>query len=118
MFPPVFDILTAAPDVTTLVQTRVYGSGQAVQDTSKPYVVWSVPAGAPENTLSELPTVDRQVVQVDCYSKEEKQVKQLAIAVRNALEPHCHMTQHLANEREFDTKLFRVALQFDYFLNR
>lgn len=121
MLPPIFPILAASSTVTNIIGTnpvRAYRHGAAPQDTSKPYVTWSLISGLPDNTLSELPKVDRLTFEVDCWSMDGTQVENLAIAVRDALEPFCHMTGMPLNNREPETKLYRIALQFDYWLDR
>ncbi|MCC2632182.1 MAG: hypothetical protein K0S48_68 [Ramlibacter sp.] len=121
MLPPIFALLKAAPAVTAIVGTdpvKVFRHGAAPQGTVAPYVVWSVISDVPENNLSDLPPTDRVTVQVDCYHTTDAGIEQLAIAVRNALEPHGHMTGMPINQRETDTQLFRIALQFDLWVGR
>jgi len=96
---------------------RIYRHGSAPQDTSQPYITWfALPA--PENTLSELPIVDRVSVQIDCWHQTDAGVESLAVAVRDAIEPHAHMVSMPANLREPETKLYRIALTFDWWLGR
>lgn len=120
MLPPIFTTLKAAGAVTALIGNppRAYRHGSAPQDVIKPYVTWFIVGGVPENNLSDLPQIDRLPVQVDCWHTTDAGVESLAVAVRNALEPVCHMTNILIDEQEQDTKLYRIVLQFDYFLNR
>lgn len=42
----------------------------------------------------------------------------LAQAVRDAIEPRAHMTGMPVNLREPDSRLFRIALTFDWFVDR
>lgn len=120
MLPPVFATLRASSAVLALLGTppRVYRHGDAPQDVPRPYVTWSLISGLPENNLSDPPPVDHLVIQVDCWSQTDEQVEQLAIAVRDAIEPYAHMTGFPVNERERDTKLYRISLQFDWWLSR
>lgn len=120
MLPPIYDLLQTS-EMAGLVGTnpaRVYRHGRAPQDTGVAYVTWQVVAGVPENTLSDLPGHDRLTLQIDCFSPTDAGVVTLARAVRDALEPHAHMTGVPVNERETATKLFRISLQFDYWLAR
>lgn len=120
MLPPIYDHLKTS-EMAALVGSdpaRVYRHGRAPQDTSAAYVTWQVVAGVPENTLSDLPGHDRLTIQLDCFSQSDAGVEALARAVRDALEPHAHMTGVPVNEREAATKLFRISLQFDYWLAR
>jgi hypothetical protein len=117
---PIFQLLKAAPAVTAILGAtpKVFRHGAAPQGTVAPYVVWSVINDDPENSLSEAPGSDRQTLQIDCYHTTDGGIEQLAEAVRNALEPHAHLTGMPIDQQEPDTRLFRIALQFDYWLKR
>lgn len=121
MFPPVFQTLKASQAVKDIVGTnppRVYRHGIAPQDVTRPYVTWFIVTGAPENTLSELPAVDRVQVQIDCWHQTDQGIELLALAVRDAVEPYAHMTNYPIDQREPETRLFRMALVFDWFVSR
>jgi len=121
MFPPVFQTLKASVAVKAIVGTnppRIYRHGNAPQDASRPYVTWFVVFGDPENNLSDLPPVDRVTVQVDVWHQTDSGVELLALAVRDAIEPHAHMTGVPIDLREPETKLYRIALTFDWFVDR
>lgn len=120
MLPPVFALLKASAAVTAILGAvpRVYRHGIAPQGTVAPYVTWLVVGSDPENNLSDPPPTDRIVLQVDCWSTTDGGVEDLAQAVRDAIEPTAHMTGIVVNEREPDTGLYRLALQFDYWLSR
>ncbi len=122
MLPPVFNVLRSASAVVALVDRRIYRHGYAQQDKTTPYVAWSAITTTPENHLDGLPSHDRVTIQVDCYAGPDKDgdavVERLARAVRDAIEPHAHMTGQPIDERESATKLWRMALQFDWFLPR
>lgn len=120
MLPPIYQHLKAAPAVTAILgaNPKVYRHGQAPAGTAAPYCVWMVVGGDPENSLSELPATDRQSLQVDCYHATDAGIEALAQAVRDALEPHAHLTGTPVDQRETDTGLYRIGLQFDYWLKR
>jgi len=127
MFPPVFQTLKASADVTNIVGTnppRIYRHGSApqrdVNDNTplQPYVTWMVVTGTPENQLSDVPLIDRVTVQVDCWHPTDKGIVPFAQAVRDAIEPTAHMTAMPVDERDPETKLYRIALEFDWFLDR
>lgn len=120
LLPPVFALLKAAPAVTAILGAvpRVFRHGIAPQGTVAPYVVWLIVGADPENNLSDLPPTDRIVIQVDAYSTGDGEVETLAQAVRNALEPSMHMTGIVVDDREPDTGLYRVGLQFDCWMSR
>lgn len=118
MLPPIYTLLSGNSAVAALVSTRIYPHGEAPQEVAIPYVTWFLVAGMPENRLDSLPDIDRCTVQVDCWHPTSAGVVTLATAVRNALEPVCHVTEILLNQRELETRLYRLALQLDYFLPR
>lgn len=121
MLPPVYATLRLSPDVVSILGTRIYRHGFAPQDTDRPYLTWFLVVGTPENTLSERPTKDRQTIQMDIYCggpTGDTDVETAATAVRDALELVCHLTGQPVDGREPDTKLWRQALQFDWFVDR
>jgi hypothetical protein len=118
LLPPIFALLKAAPAVVAIVAAKIYRHGIAPQGTVAPYIVWSVISGVPENNLSDAPPIDRMTIQVDCYHATDAGIETLATAVRDAIEPAAHMTSMPINQRETDTQLYRIGLQFDYFLAR
>lgn len=125
LLPPVFPLLLAASSVTDLVGTdpaRIYRHGSAPQNTTAPYITWFLVSGNPENTLSELPKIDRDEVQIDCWSNNDgtgaNQIEALAKAVRDALEPSYYMTQIVADQRDPDTDRYRIAMTFTFWHDR
>lgn len=117
MLPPVYQTLLNSP-AGPMVGGRIYRHGAAPQTTVRPYITWFLVTGSPENTLSELPDMDRCTVQVDCWSLSDADIVTLAIAVRDAIEPLAHMTTVPVDSQETDTKLYRMSLQFDWWLPR
>jgi hypothetical protein len=120
LLPDLFGLLKAAPAVTAILGAvpKVFRHGIAPQGTVAPYVVWLIVGADPENNLSDVPSVDRMVLQVDCYSLSDGVVEALATAVRDALEPHMHLTGIPIDDREPDTLLYRIGLQFDSWNSR
>lgn len=121
MLPPVFTLLKASTDVKNIVGTnppRVYRHGSAPEDTTKPYITWFAVTTVPENNLSGLPPVDMVPVQVDCWHQTDAGIELLAKAVRDALEPHAHMTGVPIDTKETETKLYHRALVFDFWHDR
>lgn len=126
MLPAVFQMLKASTAVKAIVGTnppRIYRHGSAPQrpdnlPLSDPYITWQIISGVPENNLSDLPPVDRMSVQVDCWHQTDAGVDTLATAVRDALEPHGHMTGVIVDLQEFETQLYRMGMQFDFFTDR
>lgn len=118
MLPPIYDILSGDAAVADIVAARIYPHGEAPQDTAAPYVTWFLVTGVPENGVSDAPDIDRCVVQIDCWHRTSYGIVALAAAVRDAIQPHAHITGILANGRDDETGLYRIALQTDYWLDR
>lgn len=119
ILPPVYATLQAVPAIVSLVSQRIYRHGSIPQDSAQsPYVTWASVGTEPANELSDVPGIDRVSVQVDCWSLGDTQVETLATLVRNAIEPVAHMTGIIVDSREPDTKLYRISLQFDWWLSR
>lgn len=116
MLPLVFPLLAGSAAVTALIGSspaRVYRHGSAPQDVVRPYVTWSVPGGSASNAFDGA-DADFFRVQVDCWSDDDTEIEVLAKAVRAALEPHAHLVAYLADDRDFDTRRFRISFAFDF----
>lgn len=121
MLPPIFPVLKASMPVAAIIgpnPIRAFRHGHVPQDTVAPYVVWSSINILPSNNLSDLPSDDRITIEIDCYSYDDTEIVQLATAVRNAIEPHAHLTGVPVDLKETETQLYRMSLQFDWFLSR
>lgn len=120
MFPPILTILQASATVRSLLGNtpRVFKHGQAPQSGDRPYGTWQVIVGVPENSLGETPSIDNCTVQIDLFAATQALVEECAGAVRDAMETTSHMTAWRNPPREETTKLFRVSMDFDYWLPR
>jgi hypothetical protein len=118
MLPPIYSILRSSSAVVDAVSSKIYRHGAVPQNCQAPYIAWSLVFGQPENTLSEAPQIDSLQLQVDVWHNKDSLVEELAKDVRNALEPYAHMTGIPFDGQEPDTKLYRMTLQFDYWLER
>lgn len=125
IYPPLF--ATCAADA--MVQAtfgespcRVYLFGQAMAATgglpAKPYAVWQVIGGLPENYISEVPNTDNWSVQVDVYADTATAAREGATALRNAIEPYAHVTSWRGEDRDIDTKNYRCSFDVDWITSR
>lgn len=117
MIPDVYATLSAASTVTAIVGARIYRT-TAPQGETQPYVVWQLVTSVPENNLSNLPDMDDQRVQIDCYSLSQSQCRELGKAVRNAIEVVTHIVSGPWEDHESDTKLFRWSMDAEYWESR
>lgn len=120
ILPPVFKALNI-PTVTAFVGTapvRIYRHGSAPQDTAKPYITWFSVAGQPYDQISGAPCGDFDSVQIDCWSMDDIQVESMATAVRDALDSGGIANRLIVDNRETDTKLYRIGIAADFIRNR
>lgn len=118
---PVYSALLASNAVKALIGSnpmRAYGHGNAPQDVAKPYVTFQTISGSPTNNISENPDNDNSRIQVNCWSTQESQAKQLCDAVRDALEVQTHIVFGPLDDYEPDTTLFRWLLHCEWWLPR
>ncbi|WP_313387578.1 tail completion protein gp17 [Achromobacter aegrifaciens] len=118
MFAPVEEVLST-PAVLAIVGTSgIWGSGIAPADQLAPYVVWQTVADDPYVQLSGAPEDDRDEVQIDVYTTIEAQSRELARAVRDALDDAGVVNALIFEAREQSTKLFRISLRADFIHSR
>jgi hypothetical protein len=121
MLPPIYNLLRASGAVVALVGDRIFRHGSAPKGVREPYLTWFQVTGTPENTLSETPTIDRSSIQIDIWcggATGDRQCETVCEAVRDALEPHAHMISTPIDQRDPETRLWRIAAEFDFFVPR
>lgn len=118
MLPPVFETLKANSSLTALVSGRIYRHGNAPQNVVKPYITWYVVTGMPELQISGTPCSDMDTVQIDCWSDTDTQIESVALEVRNALDNAGHANRVIQNNREDETRLFRIGIEADFITSR
>lgn len=110
MNPNVTELLLSSAAVVAIVGSAVFRD-PAPQDHIGPYVVWFVVSAVPELNLAEVPGVDEQRIQIDCYSDSQPQAGLLAAAVRGIIETETHVL--LGPDElgvEPDTELYRWTM--------
>lgn len=118
MFPPVYETLRSNATVLALVGENI--GMNMPPETPVPYVTWFIVTGQPHDTLSEAPQSDFTSVQIDCYSAPtaERTVRDLAEAVRDALDAVGVHNRVVVNLRENETKYYRVGIEADFITQR
>lgn len=116
MLPPVSRTLFDDPSVASLIGKRIYRHGSAPQGVQSPYVTWSA-FGVAENGLSGA-CADVWRVQIDCWSDTDAGIEALAAAARAAMEPKAHLQSYDADERNEQTKRYRITMSFDWIASR
>lgn len=121
MIAPVFSVCAASPAVTALLGTdplRLYPFGLQDDAVVYPYVVWQNISGSPENYLAQRPDVDSFTLQVDAYANTVDEVLAVAAALRDAIEPHAHITCWGDQTRDSDTRRYRYSFDVDWIVPR
>lgn len=121
MYPPVFAVCYAANPVKALLGTapmRLFLFGEAEQGTQKPYAVWQVISGVPENFLNQAPDTDSFTIQIDIYADTAASARNVAAALRNAIEPHAHVSAWRGESRDPETKDYRFLFEIDWIVQR
>jgi hypothetical protein len=129
MTPPIFATVDIAP-VRALLKTgngplRFYMFGRAPQLPAAqpvyPYAVWQLAYGTPENYLGQRPDVDSLGVQVDVYASPAQGsavARQVAVALRDALEGACYITAWRGESVDPETNNFRFGFDCDWIVPR
>lgn len=125
MYPPIFAICAASSAVTALLGSapvRLHGFGNAPQTGTEfyalPYAVWQHVGGLPENYLGTTPDIDSTTLQVDAYSATADEARAIAVALRDAIEPHAHIVSWRGESYEADTQLYRYSFDVDWWVPR
>lgn len=121
MYPPIFEICSADPDVQSNLGSspcRLYPFGEASEVVAKPYAVWQVVSGLPENYMDKIPDMDSWIIQVDVYGDTGQSVRDAAQALRNAIEPNAHITSWGVQGRDPDTRNYRYLFTVDWWVDR
>ncbi|MGV5489364.1 DUF3168 domain-containing protein [Pseudomonas sp. XP2] len=122
MTPPIELVCAADPGVTALlgsgVDLRMYPFGEAPESVAKPYAVWQLVNGSPENYLAGRPDADGFTLQVDAYGTTSKSVRQVRDAIRDAIELRAYVTRWGGETRDPATKNYRASFDVDWMVPR
>lgn len=121
MYPPVFQLASASAAVKSLIGSspvRLWPFGGAGNTPTKPYAVWQVVYGSPENALSDRPDMDGYGVQIDCYGTTASSARNVAAALRDAFEPAGYVTAYNGEFVDQPTGLARVSFTVEFLTPR
>lgn len=124
-YPPIFNAVNVSP-VRALLKTgagplRFYLFGLAPQDVALPYAVWQTIGGSPENYLNQAPDTDSYSGQIDVYATPAQGpsvARNVAEAIRDAIEPYAHITSWRGERVDHDTKNWRISFDYDWIVYR
>lgn len=121
MFPPIFQVAAADPGVTNLLgaaPVRLWPFGEAPEGTALPYAVWQLASGSPENYINQRPDIDSFAIQVDCWATSATEARNVGKALRDAIEPHAHITRWGGESRDNETGNYRLSFDVDWLTPR
>jgi hypothetical protein len=115
--PPIFALCAANVGVTALLGSnpvRFFMFGMAPQNVQKPYAVWQVVAGKPENYLAGRPDAEGHTIQVDVYGDSASQTRSTLSAIEGAIELNCYITRYGGESRDPVTMNYRSTMDVDW----
>lgn len=118
---PIYEVCAADPAVIALLGPdiiRLYSFGEAPEKVTKPYAVWQLINGSPENYLAGRPDADGLTLQVDVYGKTADSARQVRDTIRDAIELHAYVTRWGAESRDPTTNSFRTTFDADWTVQR
>jgi hypothetical protein len=121
MYPPIYQLARDDAAVTALLGSppRFRPFGQYDQNGPRPYAVWQVIYGNPDNSLSCQPREDLYGVQVDAYAETPESARAVAEALRNCIESdHNPVVGHNGEFWEQNTGLWRVSFTCEFWTAR
>jgi len=121
MIAPIFPVCAASPVVNALLggdRLRLYPFGLQDDDVTYPYAIWQNISGEPENYLGQRPDADAFSLQVDVYADTPDDAIAVAAALRDAIEPHAHITRWGDQARDSETKRYRYSFDVDWIVLR
>lgn len=121
MTPPVFQTCAADPAVTALLgtgPTRLFPFGQAPQGVELPYAVFQTITGTPENYLGQTPDIDSYTLQIDVYAQRGSTARQVAEALRDAIEPNAYVVGWNGESTDPDTGHKRYGFDVEWRVHR
>lgn len=121
MYPPIFAVCSSNLQVQAelgALPCRLYLFGEAPKGVATPYAVWQVVFGSPQNYLGKVPDIDKYTLQIDIYANSAAEARDVAEALRGAIEPEAYVTSWRGESREPDTNLFRYSFDVDWMVKR
>jgi hypothetical protein len=122
MTAPIFQVCSQAAGVTALLGAgaalRLYSFGEAPEGVAKPYAVWQLVNGSPENYLAGRPDVDGFSLQIDVYGTTGTSARKVRDAIRDAIELRANVTRWGGETRDPTTKNYRTSFDVDWIVRR
>jgi hypothetical protein len=121
--PPIFALCSADTTLQGLLTTdeghfALYPFGEAPQLTARPYAVWQVVGGEPENYLGNVPDIDGMSLQIDVYAAEAEVARTVARALRTVIELEAYVVGYNGEWRDTETRAYRCSFTVDWLVDR
>lgn len=117
MITQTYPILAGDAAVTALIGDNLFRVA-APQTTVAPYVVIGGVATEPIVYLNRAPDVDYDRVQIHAWAEDFDTAAAIYDACRKALDPHGYMAGGYIEDRDPETKLFRVGFDWSFWDDR
>jgi hypothetical protein len=113
-------LVAYAPLLSVVPAERIFYARQP-RATSTPttgaYITYQKINSTPENDLSDVPGVDRQLIQLDLYAPTTTELEAILAKVRAALDPHGHeISTHDLSDFELDRE--RIVVSYEFYIQR
>lgn len=121
MFAPIFSTCMASAAVRALLgeqPLRLFPFGEAPEGVQKPYATWQGIGGAPELNINQSPEIDNFGLQVDVFAATASDARDVILALRDAIEPHAHITRWGGESKDPSTGSYRVSFDVDWWVPR
>ena len=118
---PIFQVSAADPGTRALLGVsphRLYPFGEAPQDVARPYAVWQLVTGSPDNYLAGRPDIDGFTLQVDVYAETASSARGVAEAISHAIELKAYVARWGGESKDTATNLYRSSFDVDWLVPR
>jgi hypothetical protein len=118
---PIFAVCAADVGVRALLGItphRLYPFGEAPEGVIKPYAVWQLVTGSPENYLAGRPDLDGFTLQVDVYAVTATSARAVTDAIAHAIELNAYVVRWGGESKDTATNLYRSSFDVDWLVPR
>lgn len=118
---PIFTVSAADAGVRALLGVtphRLYPFGEAPEGVAKPYAVWQLVTGSPENYLAGRPDMDGFTLQVDVYAATASSARAVTDAIAHAIELKANVVRWGGENKDAATNLYRSSFDIDWLVPR
>lgn len=118
---PIFAVCAADAGAQALLGVtphRLYPFGEAPEGVVKPYAVWQLVTGSPENYLAGRPDLDGFTLQVDVYALTATSARAVTAAIAHAIELKANVVRWGGENKDTATKLYRSSFDIDWLVPR